>query len=82
MKVFTKRNALIGWATFAVGKRVFRRKARAAVPAVERGRPNKPAIAAALAAVGGWVLISRRRKRPDQLAEAEEAAEPVETTSA
>src|SRR5919108_739455 len=52
MKVFNKRNALLGWATWLVGKRVFKRKARAAVPTVEGGKPNKPAIAAAVAALG------------------------------
>jgi LPXTG-motif cell wall-anchored protein len=66
MKVFNKRNALLGWATWLVGKRVFRRKARAAVPAVEGGKPNKPALAAALAALGGGLLFWRRRKRPEQ----------------
>lgn len=66
MKVFSKRNALLGWATWLVGKRVFRRKARSAVPTVEGGKPNKPAIAAALAAIGGGLLFWRRRKRPEQ----------------
>jgi LPXTG-motif cell wall-anchored protein len=66
MKIFNKRNALLGWVTWLVGKRVFRRKARAAVPTVEGGKPNRPAIAAALAALGGGLLFWRRRKRPEQ----------------
>jgi hypothetical protein len=64
MSIINKRNAVIGWATWKVGKRVARRKARQAVPAVEAGRPNKPALAAAAAAaLAGSLLFWRARKR-------------------
>lgn len=64
MGIVNKRNALLGWLTWNVGKRVARRKAKAAVPAVEGGRPNKPAVglAAALAALGGVLFFWRKKK--------------------
>jgi hypothetical protein len=64
MSIFNKRNAVLGWATWQVGKRAARRAAREAVPAVERGRPNKPAIAAAgAAALAGSLLFWRKARR-------------------
>ena len=57
-----KRFALLGWLTWQVGKRVARRKARAAVPAVEEGRPNKGLIVSALAALGAVLFFWRRRR--------------------
>ena len=65
MSIVNRRNAILGWATWHVGKRVARRKAKAAVPAVEGGRPNKPAVGllAGVAAVGGAFLFWRRLKR-------------------
>jgi hypothetical protein len=57
-----KRFALLGWLTWQVGKRVARRKARAAVPAVEEGRPNKGLIVSALAALGTVLFFWRRRR--------------------
>jgi MYXO-CTERM domain-containing protein len=63
--ILNKRNAIIGWLTWRVGKRVARRKARQAVPAVEGGRPNKPAIAAAAAGLAGALMFWRRRRRSD-----------------
>ena len=63
MGVLNRRNAMIGWAAWKVGKRVARKKARAAVPAIdeETKRPNKPAIAAAAAAITGMLVFWRRR---------------------
>jgi hypothetical protein len=64
MGIVNKRNALLGWLTWNVGKRLARKKAKAAVPAIEGGRPNKPAaVAAALAAIWGVLLFWRRKKR-------------------
>lgn len=64
MGIVNKRNAVLGWLTWNVGKRVARRKAKAAVPAVEGGRPNKPAVglAAGLAALGGILFFWRKKK--------------------
>ncbi len=64
MGIVNKRNALLGWMTWNVGKRVARKKARSAVPAIEGGKPNKPAVglAAGAAAVGGALLFWRKKK--------------------
>ena len=63
MGIVNKRNAVLGWLTWRIGKRVAKKKARQAVPAVEGGRPNKPAIAAAVAAVFGGLLFWRKARR-------------------
>jgi LPXTG-motif cell wall-anchored protein len=66
MGIVNKRNAVLGWLTWNVGKRLARKKARSAVPAIEGGRPNKPALAAGLAALAGALLFWRKaRKRGD-----------------
>ena len=64
MSIVNKRNAVLGWLTWNVGKRVARKKAKAAVPAIEGGKPNKPAVglAASVAALGGLLLFWRKKK--------------------
>jgi hypothetical protein len=62
--MLNKRFALLGWLTWQVGKRFARKKARAAVPSVEEGRPNKGLIVSVLAAIGA-VLFFWRRNRDD-----------------
>jgi hypothetical protein len=64
MGIVNKRNAVLGWVTWNVGKRVARRKAKAAVPAIEGGMPNKRAVglAAGLAALGGVLFFWRKKK--------------------
>ena len=58
-----KRNALLGWTVWQVGKRVAKRKAKDAVPGRvdDSMRPNKSAIAALVATVGGALWFWRRR---------------------
>jgi LPXTG-motif cell wall-anchored protein len=64
MSIVNRRNAVIGWLVWMAGKSVAKQKARKAVPAVQGGRPNKPAAAlAGLAAAGGALLFWRRRRR-------------------
>jgi hypothetical protein len=65
MGVFNRRNALIGWLVWNVGKRIGKRKAKQAVPSIdpETKRPNRPAIVSALAALGGALWIFGRKKR-------------------
>jgi hypothetical protein len=63
MGIMNKRNALLGWLTWRLGKRVAKRKAKAAVPSVEGGKPNKPAIAAGVAALFGGLLFWRKAKK-------------------
>ena len=67
MGILNKRNAVLGWLVWQVGKRFAKRKAKAAVPAMdqESKRPNKPAILSALAAVGGVLWFWRRRRKED-----------------
>ena len=64
MGIVNKRNAVLGWMTWNVGKRVAKKKARGAVPAIEGGKPNKPAVglAAGLATLGGVLFFWRKKK--------------------
>ena len=66
MTVLNRRNAMIGWAVWKLGKRAMKRKAKGAVPAIdaETKRPNKSAYAAAAAVVAG-ALVFWRRSRGD-----------------
>jgi hypothetical protein len=67
MGIVNRRNAVMGWAVWQVGKRFARKKAKSAVPTIdaETKRPNKPAILAGLAALGG-LLFFWRKKGDDQ----------------
>lgn len=53
----------MGWLAWGVGKRVLKRKARDAVPSVdpETKKPNKSAIALAVAGVFGAATFWRKR---------------------
>jgi hypothetical protein len=66
MGIVNRRNAVLGWTVWQVGKRVAKRKAKGAVPTVDREtkRPNKPAIAAGLAAVSGLLMFWRKKGSP------------------
>jgi hypothetical protein len=72
MSVFNRRNAAVGWLAWAVGKRVLKRKAKDAVPAIdpESKRPNKSAVALLLAGAVGVATFWRRRS--DDLSPSEE----------
>jgi hypothetical protein len=59
MAIFTKRNALIGWATWLVGKRVV--KSRTGVGGHKK-KSIGAAAAAGLATVAGALLFWRKRK--------------------
>ena len=67
MGMFNKRNAVLGWTVWQVGKRVAKKKARDAVPgrAGDSKRPNKGAIATGLAALGGALWFWRKRRSDD-----------------
>jgi hypothetical protein len=64
MAILNKRNAVIGWSVWQVGKRVAKRKVKQAAPRRTHatGRPKKGAIVSALAAAGGALWFWRRRR--------------------
>jgi hypothetical protein len=68
MAVFNRRNAAVGWLALFVGKRVLRRKAKQAVPALdpESKRPNKSAVALLAASVVGVATFWRRRSENEE----------------
>jgi hypothetical protein len=67
MGIVNRRNAVLGWTVWQVGKRVAKRKAKGAVPTVdpETKRPNKPAIIAALGTAGGLLMLWRKKSSDD-----------------
>jgi hypothetical protein len=69
--IFNRRNAAVGWLAWAVGKRVIKKKAKDAVPSVdpETKRPNKSAIALAVAGVVGALTFWRSRSDGDDTTE-------------
>jgi hypothetical protein len=73
VSIVNRRNAVMGWVTWEVGKRLIVYKAKHAAPKVDSdGRmPNKSAIALFAATVGGVVFFLRRRAGGDD----EDAAE-------
>ena len=63
MSVINRRNAVMGWLAWGVGKRVLKKKAKGAVPSVdtETKRPNKSAIALLIASAAGVLTFWRKR---------------------
>jgi hypothetical protein len=66
MALMNRRNALLGWAVWQVGKQAAKRKAKASVSGRpdDSVKPNRRVIAAGLATLGG-VLWFRNRRRTD-----------------
>ena len=67
MGIVNRRNAVLGWTVWQVGKRVAKKKAKGAVPGVDTStkRPNKSAIVAMVAAVGGVLMFWRKKSSDD-----------------
>ncbi len=63
MGIVNRRNAVLGWGVWKLGKRAAKRKAMGATPSVEGGRPNKSLIAVALAGIAGALTFWRKKKR-------------------
>jgi hypothetical protein len=65
--VFNRRNAAVGWLTWVVGKRVLKKKAKDAVPTIDREskKPNKSAIALLIAGAAGALTFWRKRSGDD-----------------
>ena len=68
MGVFNRRNAAVGWVTWAVGKRVLKRKAKSAAPSIdlESKKPNKSAVALLVAGAVGALTFWRSRAGDDE----------------
>jgi len=64
MGIVNRRNAVIGWIVLKVGKRIAKRKAKAAVPNVdpETKRPNTSLLASLVGTLGGALWFVRRRR--------------------
>jgi MYXO-CTERM domain-containing protein len=64
MGLVNRRNAVLGWAVWRIGKRVAKRKARQTV-STESAR-SKKGLVAGLAALGGALVFWRRRRAGDE----------------
>ena len=70
MSIVNRRNAVLGWGVWKLGKRVLfvgtkslaKDKAKKAAPSVEGGRPNKPLVAVSLAGIAGALTFWRKRR--------------------
>lgn len=65
MSILNRRNAVLGWGVWKVGKVAAKRKAKQAVQPKEKGR-GKGAILSAAAAVGGALWFWRRRRSDNE----------------
>ena len=67
MGIVNRRNAIVGWVVLQVGKRVAKRKAKAAVPSIdpETKRPNKSLYASVAGAAAGALWFVRRRRKDE-----------------
>jgi hypothetical protein len=65
MSIVNRRNAIMGWAVWTVGKQVMKRKAKAAASVVDDGSPRRNRVAlglgAAAAATATTLFFWRRR---------------------
>jgi LPXTG-motif cell wall-anchored protein len=62
VSIVNRRNAVLGWGVWKLGKRAAKRKAKGAAPTVEGGRPNKPLLAVGLAGLAGALTFWRKKK--------------------
>ena len=65
MTILNKRNAILGWSIWQVGKMTAKRKAKQALEPDDARRPGKRAVAAGLAAAAGGALLFWRRRSGD-----------------
>ena len=73
MGIVNRRNAVLGWTVWQVGKRAAKKKAKNVVPGVDtsKKRPNKPALVAMLMAAGGVLMLKRKKNADDESPPAE-----------
>ena len=70
MGIVNRRNAMLGWAVWQVGKRVAEQKAKSSVSTVEGGkkkRLSKAAFIAGVVAVGAALVFWRKKSSDDEL---------------
>jgi hypothetical protein len=61
--IVNRRNAVLGWGVWKIGKRVAKRKAKGAAPSVEGGKPNKPLLGmVSLAGIAGMLTFWRKKR--------------------
>ncbi len=65
MGIVNRRNAVLGWGVWKVGKRFAKRKARGAVPSTGGGRPKKKIFAVSVAGIVGALTFWRKRRSSD-----------------
>lgn len=63
MGIVNRRNAVLGWGVWKVGKRMAKKKAKGAAPSVEGGKPNKPLLGMVSVAGLAGALTFWRKKR-------------------
>ncbi len=65
MKILTKRNAVLGWLTWKVGKGVAKKKAKGVVPGKSQGSGKRKAgvFAGIAAAVGGLAILKKLKRK-------------------
>jgi hypothetical protein len=70
MGIVNRRNAVLGWLAWEGAKLILARKARAAIPTVDRDtkRPNKSAIVAAALLFAGAIFFWRSWMGEDEAA--------------
>jgi hypothetical protein len=73
-KVFTKKNAFIGWLVLTLGKPAAKYKARQAVRGGNRKGKVAAGVAAAGATAGGVMFWRKRREQQEQAAQASESS--------
>lgn len=66
MGIVNRRNAVLGWAAWQVGKRAAMQKAKSTVPRGESRRPSKKTIVSTVAAVGAALWFWRRGRGGDE----------------
>lgn len=67
MSILNRRNAILGWGVWQIGKATAKRKAKQAMEPKDTSRKKKGgAVVSAIAAAGGALYFWRRRRGNDE----------------